>query len=31
MIDIFFSYAHEDEGLMHAVRKQLVIFDRQKK
>ena len=31
MVEIFFSYAHEDEQLMHAVRKQLVIFDRQKK
>jgi hypothetical protein len=27
-IDIFFSYAHEDERLMHAVRHQLVVFDR---
>jgi hypothetical protein len=28
-VDIFFSYAHEDEELMHAVRRQLVLFDRQ--
>ena len=31
MIEIFFSYAHKDEDLMDAVRKQLVIFDRQKR
>jgi hypothetical protein len=31
MIEIFFSFANEDEELMHAVRKQLVIFDRQKR
>src|ERR1039457_327505 len=31
MVEIFFSYAQEDEGLMHSVRKQLRIFDRQKK
>jgi hypothetical protein len=30
-IDIFFSYAHEDERWMHAVRQQLVLFDRQKR
>src|ERR1043166_1912842 len=29
--DIFLSYAHEDEDLMHRVRQQLVIYDRQKK
>src|SRR5262245_55444860 len=28
-IEIFFSYAHEDESLMNEVRRQLVIFDRQ--
>lgn len=28
-IEIFFSYAHEDEALMNDVRRQLVIFDRQ--
>ena len=28
-IEIFFSYAHEDEHLMEAVRRQLVVFDRQ--
>lgn len=28
-IEIFFSYAHEDENLMDAVRRQLIIFDRQ--
>ncbi len=28
-IEIFFSYAHEDEALMNAVRQQLVIFERQ--
>ena len=28
-IEIFFSYAHEDESLMDEVRRQLVVFDRQ--
>lgn len=28
-IDVFFSYAHEDEALMNDVRRQLVVFDRQ--
>jgi hypothetical protein len=28
-IDIFFSYAHEDEALMDEVRRQLILFDRQ--
>jgi hypothetical protein len=28
VIEIFFSYAHEDEELMNAVRRQLVIFER---
>ena len=28
-VDIFFSYAHEDEQLMHSVRRQLVVYDRQ--
>src|SRR5882757_537948 len=28
-VDIFFSYAHEDEELMHAVRRHLVVYDRQ--
>jgi hypothetical protein len=28
-IEIFFCYAHEDEALMDAVRRQLVVFDRQ--
>ncbi len=28
-IEIFFSYAHEDEALMDAVRRQLIVFDRQ--
>jgi hypothetical protein len=28
-IDIFFSYAHEDEKLMHSCRQQLVLFERQ--
>ena len=27
-IEIFFSYAHEDEALMDAVRRQLIVFDR---
>ncbi|MET0500344.1 MAG: toll/interleukin-1 receptor domain-containing protein [Candidatus Binatia bacterium] len=27
-IEIFFSYAHEDEDLMDAIRRQLIIFDR---
>src|ERR1044072_9144972 len=27
-VEIFFSYAHEDESLMHQVRRQLVVFDR---
>jgi len=26
--EIFFSYAHEDEGLMDAVRRQLIVFER---
>jgi hypothetical protein len=30
-IEIFFSYAHEDEELMNAVRQQLVIYERQGK
>jgi TIR domain len=29
-IQIFFSYAHEDEALMDAVRRQLIVFDRQR-
>jgi hypothetical protein len=29
MIEVFFSYSHKDEALMHRVRKQLVLFDRQ--
>jgi len=29
-IEIFFSYAHEDQTLMNEVRRQLVLFDRQK-
>ena len=28
-VEIFFSYAHEDEELVEAVRRQLVVFDRQ--
>jgi hypothetical protein len=28
-IEIFFSYAHEDVALVDAVRRQLVVFDRQ--
>lgn len=28
--EIFFSYAHEDEELMHDVRRQLIVYDRQK-
>src|SRR5687768_9098774 len=28
-IEVFFSYAHEDEALMNDVRRQLVVFDRQ--
>ena len=28
-VEVFFSYAHEDEELMNAVRQHLVIFDRQ--
>ena len=31
MIEIFFSYAHEDEDLMNDVRRQLVIFERNKR
>lgn len=27
-VEIFFSYAHEDEALMHSVRRQLVIYER---
>src|SRR5262245_10902973 len=30
VVEIFFSYAHEDEELMNAVRRQLIPFDRQK-
>jgi hypothetical protein len=29
MIEIFFSYAHEDEDLMDEVRRQLIVFERQ--
>ena len=29
MIEIFFSYAHKDEKLMHEVRRQLIVFERQ--
>jgi hypothetical protein len=29
MIEIFFSYAHEDENLMDEVRRQLIVFERQ--
>jgi hypothetical protein len=28
-IEIFFSYAHEDEPLMDDVRRQLIVYDRQ--
>ena len=28
-IEIFFSYAHEDEALMDDVRRQLILYDRQ--
>src|SRR5437899_3337442 len=28
-VEVFFSYAHEDEALMHDLRRQLVPFDRQ--
>ena len=28
-IEIFFSYAHEDESLMDEIRRQLIVFDRQ--
>jgi|GEM_PF-6843782 len=28
-VDIFFSYAHEDETLVDDVRRQLILFDRQ--
>jgi hypothetical protein len=28
-IEIFFSYAHEDEALMDEVRRQLILYDRQ--
>ena len=30
MIEIFFSYAHEDEELMDEVRRQLIVFEREK-
>src|SRR5262249_4785901 len=30
-IEIFFSYAHQDEGLMNEVRQQLVIFERNRR
>src|SRR3989442_8127516 len=29
-IEIFFSYAHEDEALMDEVRRQLILYDRQR-
>lgn len=29
MIEIFFSYAHEDEDLMDEVRRQLIVYERQ--
>lgn len=29
MIEIFFSYAHEDEQLMDEVRRQLIVYERQ--
>ena len=29
MIEIFFSYAHEDEKLMDEVRRQLIVYERQ--
>lgn len=29
-VEIFFSYAHEDEALMNDVRRQLVVYDRQR-
>ncbi len=29
MIEIFFSYAHEDEDLMNEVRRQLVVYERE--
>ena len=28
-IPIFFSYAHEDEDLMHKVRQQLILYERE--
>lgn len=31
MIEIFFSYAHEDEKLMDKVRRQLIVFEREKR
>ena len=31
VIEIFFSYAHEDKDLMDDVRRQLIIFERKKK
>ncbi len=31
MIEIFFSYAHEDEKLMDEVRRQLIVFEREKR
>lgn len=31
MIEIFFSYAHEDEELMDKVRRQLIVFEREKR
>ena len=27
-LEIFFSYAHEDEALMHDVRRQLIVHER---
>lgn len=30
MIEIFFSYAHEDQKLMNEVRRQLVVYEREK-
>jgi hypothetical protein len=30
IIEIFFSYAHEDEALMNSVRRQLILYEREK-
>lgn len=30
MVEVFLSYSHKDEGLMNEVRKQLIVFERER-